>query len=292
MKIINGYGGGLMQINLEKMEKIHDVQLAMWKELKLVLEKLGLNYFFVHGSLLGAVEYHEFIAEDDDIDIALFRKDYNVLMAEGNKLLPSRYFLQSSETDDFPLAFGKIRDCETAFIQPILERCKCNKGIYIDIFPIDFCPNHKWQYKAYRLFETLLQERCCSVLQNSQKASIKKRSISVLSKALFPQRDNAIQARYRFYSSRKESKYVSVTNGKSREQYIPAGWFAGNCKMEFCGELVSSPIGYKDYLKVIYGQEYQTHNPAESRIGLNQNVEISASILDLEKSYKYYEQER
>ena len=127
-----------MQIDLETMKRIHVIQLEMMKELIKVMETLNIKYYFVHGSLLGAITRNDFIPEDDDIDIAIFRDDYNRLIKYGNDHLSDKYFIQSSLNDDFPLSFAKMRNSRTTFIQPVLSKCKCNKGIYIDIFPIDY----------------------------------------------------------------------------------------------------------------------------------------------------------
>ena len=155
-----------MLIDLETMKKIHDIQLEMISELIKVMERLNIKYYFVHGSLLGAITNQNFIPEDDDIDIAIFREDYNRLLKYGNDYLSSDdYFIQSSLNDDFPLSCAKMRNSRTAFIQPVLDRYKCNKGIYIDIFPIDYAS--KINIFAYK--EKFLSIRINSRLKYKQK---------------------------------------------------------------------------------------------------------------------------
>ena len=41
-----------------------------------ICDRLQLKYFLVCGSALGAVKYGGFVPWDDDVDVALFRDDY------------------------------------------------------------------------------------------------------------------------------------------------------------------------------------------------------------------------
>ena len=96
-----------MLIDQNTMDMIHNIQLEMLKELIRVMNLLRIKYYFVHGSLLGAIRDNDFIAEDDDIDIAIFREDYNRLMYHGQAMMAPQFFLQNSANDRFPLSFGK-----------------------------------------------------------------------------------------------------------------------------------------------------------------------------------------
>lgn len=265
-----------MIITLEQMKKLHDIQLQMFCELNRVMEELGIRYFFVHGSLLSAVTSHHFIAEDDDIDIAVFRKDYDRLLQEGNKFLSAQYFIQSSKNDDFPLSFAKLRKHHTEFYQPILGKYQCNNGIYIDIFPIDFEPQTegivlKWKRR-------LLNARINSRLQD--KCSVKQKLVKMVSLILYPSYRAAVNKREALYASVTGSEYVSIFGGKASEQRMPYCWFEEEVKSEFCGIEVTCPKNWDAYLTRIYGQNYLHKNPAENRILTNKGVEVSASFID------------
>ena len=71
-------------------EEKRDLQLAeltVLAELKRLCEKHGLRYFLVAGTLLGAVRHRGFIPWDDDIDVAMPRKDFNKLARIAKKEL-------------------------------------------------------------------------------------------------------------------------------------------------------------------------------------------------------------
>lgn len=274
-----------MLIDYETMSKIHDIQLEMMKELIQVMEILNIKYFFVHGSLLGAITRENFIQEDDDIDIAIIREDYNRLLRFGNNHLPDKYFLQSSLNDDFPLSFAKMRNSRTSFIQPILNEYKCNKGIYIDIFPIDYTQKSK----IMKFKEKLLSLRINSRLSYKENSSLRSLLIKRISLFLFPSYQKAIELRESIYNNRPISSYVDLTNGKASEQYIPLEWFGDGIIKTFNGINIICPSMYEKYLTKIYGMNYHNINPAEDRMYADKHIEISANILDLEKSYKEYE---
>ena len=70
-----------MNLTLEKMNSINKVQLDIFKTFVKVCEVLNLKYYMVHGSLLGAVRYNGFFPFDDDIDVAMPRRDYELLIS-------------------------------------------------------------------------------------------------------------------------------------------------------------------------------------------------------------------
>jgi len=240
---------------------------------------LQVKYFFVHGSLLGAVRDNEFIAEDDDIDIAIAREDYNKLMYHGQALLPPQFFLQGSANDRYPLPFGKMRKNDTAFIQPVLGRNGCHKGIYIDIFPLDYEDTSFF----FRVKSYFLNVRIAQALQTGEK-SWKEKVLGIVSKFLYTSYDKALLKREILFSSVKKSEYLTIYGGKSSEKHMPSEWFEKQVYFKFRDIDVACPSGYIAYLKRIYGENYLNHNPAGTRIE-GEEIEISASILDFEKSY-------
>ena len=76
-----------------------------------VIDELKLTYFLVCGSALGVAKYGGFIPWNDDIYIAMPRKDYSMFCEKAGGLLPSYLFLQNCHTEKYyPYIFSKVRD--------------------------------------------------------------------------------------------------------------------------------------------------------------------------------------
>ena len=92
----------------------------------------------------GAVKYGGFVPWDDDVDVALFRDDYERFCKEAPALLPKQFFLQNFQSDPtFPAIYSKLRNSETTCIEESVAALPINHGISIDIFPLDGYPTDK-----------------------------------------------------------------------------------------------------------------------------------------------------
>ena len=124
--------------------KVRKYQLAQLEILKYFDEKcaeLNLDYYLVFGTLLGAIRHNGFIPWDADIDIAMFRRDYEALKDYFLSHSEPYLFYQHYETESCqlsPHAVLKVKGTHVYFKNSSSLRYKPKyDGIYIDIFPID-----------------------------------------------------------------------------------------------------------------------------------------------------------
>lgn len=132
----------------QKRKKIWNIQLDLLEQLLLLCKENEIKCFAVWGTLLGAVRHKGFIPWDDDIDIGLFRLDYDKLCKIAPSYFKAPYFFQNSYTDTrFFLPFTRLRNSNTTGIVCGNLDKSYNNGIYIDIYPLDGVTENR--YKAY-----------------------------------------------------------------------------------------------------------------------------------------------
>ena len=78
-------------------KKLFAVMLDLLYTFDNVCKKHDLKYFFVYGSLIGAVRHNGFIPWDDDLDVAMPREDYEKFIKLSDEF-NEPYFLQIPQT--------------------------------------------------------------------------------------------------------------------------------------------------------------------------------------------------
>ena len=133
-----------------KIVKLCEVDIL--KDIIRVCEILDIDYYCVGGTALGSIKYKGFIPWDDDIDIAMPRKDFDVFVREGAKYLKDSYVIQSIENDKkFLSTIAKVRDSRTIFNEISTKETDISGGVFVDIFPIDNAFTLKKKKICYKL---------------------------------------------------------------------------------------------------------------------------------------------
>lgn len=132
--------------------KLQNIILNIMQHIDEICLKHNIEYYIIGGTALGAIRHGGFIPWDDDLDIAMDRANYNKFLKVCRKELDKDvYYFQEGEVD-WPLYFSKVRLRGTYFeeVEEDKSILKENRGIYVDIFPLDNVSNNKiisiWQY--------------------------------------------------------------------------------------------------------------------------------------------------
>lgn len=116
--------------------------LNIFKEIKPFLDKNGIPYYLLGGSLLGAVRHKGFIPWDDDIDIGILREDYERFLETVAKNLPENLELRSyRDESDHHYYFSRIVD-KRFYMRREGSIITRNENLWVDIFPLDGMPNN------------------------------------------------------------------------------------------------------------------------------------------------------
>ena len=140
----------------EEIKHVQDVELMILKDVVKILEKHNLNYYMYGGSLLGTIRHKGFIPWDDDIDIILFRKDFDKALDILNNELSDKYDLvQMDYVDDCFASFAKVSLKNTIFSRWYTHYTNFELGIHIDIFTLDNIPKSDFIGKLHHSLYTL-----------------------------------------------------------------------------------------------------------------------------------------
>lgn len=144
-----------------KMKKVWACQLEMVEMFQKVCEENGLRFWLDSGSLLGAIRHKGYIPWDDDIDLVMFRDDYDKLVQMADKVFMHPYIFQTAYTEkNFVRGHAQLRNVNTSAIIPEEIYKAFNQGIFIDIFVLDNVPDDEQEYerrkrRAYKLRDRL-----------------------------------------------------------------------------------------------------------------------------------------
>ncbi|MDO4413587.1 MAG: LicD family protein [Erysipelotrichaceae bacterium] len=277
-------------MNEDYIDKLKKVELNILCSFIDCCEKLGLKYFMLGGSMLGAVRHQGFIPWDDDIDVGMLRDDYEIFLAKGQELLPDHYFIQSFHSDPNVLFnFAKVRDSRTTFIESSVKKLDINHGVYIDIFPLDYYPATLNEQKHFDLERRKLglRIRRSLTLTKENRGSIFQEFTRTLVGSLlyikYPKTAQAIAAREKLFSSVPKSDLIANYSGAwGKKEIVPVDWYGNGIIVKFEGISVRIPEQYDKWLKQVYGN-YMELPPVEKRVSHHYT-----EVIDLDKSYIEY----
>lgn len=143
----------------KKQKKIWAIELDLVSKLLNVCERHGIKIIAMSGTLLGCVRHRGFIPWDDDLDVALPRKDFEKLIKVASEEFSYPYFFQTAETDRrYFCGYARLRNSETTGIISYTPSVNYNNGIYIDIYVLDGYADNKVSDFLYTVKRNILEK--------------------------------------------------------------------------------------------------------------------------------------
>ena len=139
-----------MELSENTKRAVHEVQLDLLKQFIRVCQKHHLRFYPCGGTLLGCIRHEGFIPWDDDIDIDMPREDFDKLSSLAASEFKAPVFFQTAESDPgYFSGHAKLRNSNTTEIIPEDLFFDYDKGIFIDIFPLDHIPDRSFHADWY-----------------------------------------------------------------------------------------------------------------------------------------------
>ena len=247
------------------------LMLEMLKEYDAFCTKHGLTYFLTGGTLLGAVRHHGYIPWDDDIDVGMPRKDYEIFVRLFNETNtdPRYKFISFHQEPDLYVSSGKLVDVRTVMEEAVETTVKI--GVYLDVFPLDNLGNT--EAEAKRFTDDCLKIRHQLDVQNWKIIPERKWYLNLIIriiKAFSPKgkRRELIQKQDTFcqkYAGDELTTYVGYPCAAMKQELLKGEWFKETEVVPFEQYAFRIPKGYKECLNVFYGPTYMELPPAEKQ---------------------------
>ena len=244
--------------------ELRQLQLDILRQVHNYCQDKGLKYFLAGGTLIGAVRHKGYIPWDDDIDLFMPRKDYDLFLDYYNLQNETSTRVISLRTrPDYYLSYAKVEDVRTELIEDVDSGCKM--GVNIDLFPLDGVPDDEEERKRY--FKKIQRLRNMETLKG---VSVNWRKRNPLKKILLAPRslrsivESLEHAVDKTLVDTKDVANVSSGNNGINSCF-PREAITDDIDILFEGEYFKTMQGYESYLLINYG-DFMKLPPEDKRI--------------------------
>lgn len=252
----------------EEFSQMKKIQLSLLKKFIEICETHNIKYYAIYGTLLGTVRHQGYIPWDDDIDIAIWRKDVKKIKKIAKKELVYPYkFIFSDEKNDFYCGIIKFQNLDSAIVDLDFFSEKGLYGIFIDVEVIDytFCNRYFRRLKHFVLqfvYDLIFIKQYGTNYYGvrwTYKKKLKKWLARILNRRMLISLSEHVQ---RWHGLNR--KYCSIYT-YNQHHNLRVEWFQEGKKMPFEDIKINIPNKYEACLKSFYGDNYHILPPEEAR---------------------------
>ena len=251
-------------------QDIKDQGLIILDDVAKFCDEHNLKYVLFYGTLLGAVRHKGYIPWDDDIDIAMPRRDYEYFIRNYDN---DNFGVKAAFTDKtYYLPWAKAYNKKTIKKEPSCANKKFEIGFNIDVFPVDEFSrvDNYWNVKEkqYPLIRKFALSQ--TILENDGTIKDKMRRII---KATYGRRANKYSRKIEMFFVKKDVSKIktclvstSVFMGVKTKRYVfPKDMFEKRVLAPFENRKYYIPECYDEALRNCYG-DYMKLPPKEQQV--------------------------
>lgn len=262
-----------------KYSHLNELQQAGLSILKVIIEicnRHDLTYYVYGGTLLGAVRHKGFIPWDDDVDIAMPRKDFEKLKQYEHEF-PQYMFLDTIQRKGHQWTAAHVVD--TRFLLEVGKGLKKAKmPVWVDILIIDGVPRPgTLKFKVFGV--SYLAARLLYKFSNfSNEVDLEKERPAVerffINFARFTHIENIVNQHVagclldwvsRRYDLDKCEFGATLGGPQKMGETQPKSWFGKGKEMPFEDIQVNAMTESVKFLTKFYGSDYMTPPPVDKR---------------------------
>lgn len=240
-------------------EEHKEIVLDLMDAIHAYCEANGIQYFLIYGTLLGAIRHKGFIPWDDDVDIILFRNDYEKFIAGFNRECPEHMrCVNYKNTKGFYLSISRIIDKRTILVEGI--NSPCEMGAFVDVLALDAIPENRIK-SAFFLFKLSVLRKILGLkkIKKMNRGLIKNLLWNIINICFGSIDINKLEIKI----NQQSMKYKDVIGCRecgalqslvygAREIYEKS-WFDEAVLVPFEGRHYYAPAKYHKILKSVYG---------------------------------------
>ena len=265
----------------EEVAMVQREMLAMFLDMKAVMDQEKIPYVFGGGSVLGAIRHRGFIPWDDDMDINMERRYLVPFQKALEKAYGDKYYVQSPVScPEHYSTFWDVQKRGTSYRESLAQaEGKC--GLKVDIFPIEntytnpvarklhgiLCDGSSLILSCIRFHDRKQEYLDLSDGSDEVVRLIRKKArIGApfsLARKFWLRFANAVFS----MCKNDASEYVVVPSGRKHfkgEIYLREDLCVGT-EAEFEGTTVMVPKATAAYLTHLFGEDYMSLPPEEAR---------------------------
>lgn len=256
--------------HITDFEVIKKLQLNILKEFDEFCTKHNLKYCITAGTLLGAVRHGGYIPWDDDIDVGMFRPDYEKLISLYDEMPDSCKIFSREINPNHSRLYGKICNTDYISVDSFYDE-KSSGYLGIDVFPLEAVPENREEFlklaKKTKVIRQLFIFANSALFKGNSflKAYIIKPIPIIICKIIGADKLYKLFKKVATSRNFDDSKAIALLTGLYTEnESFPKERYYDLIRLDFEGLKLPAVKDYDSYLSQIYG-DYMKLPPVDKR---------------------------